>query len=160
MSKKEATKLKVPKRAPREGEGRPSKYRPEYCQRMLDYFSQAREIVKKVQSFGKYQDKEYLEFPTFQGFAAFEIGVTHQTLIAWCKDYPEFSEAYRACKDMQEQILVKGGLTKQYDSAFAKFILNSVSDTFKEKVVVEADAETKNIIKLAYALPPKNEGEE
>lgn len=135
--------------------GRPTKYKQEYCEKMVKYFMDALAIYKAV-GFGRGGEKEYLDFPTFQGFAAIEVEVCHDTLIEWTKQHSEFSEAYKRCKAIQEQILVKGGLTRAYDSNFSKFILNSVSDTYKEKVVIDADDETKNIIKLAYALPPKS----
>lgn len=157
MSK--TSKLKVPKRAPRPGEGRPSKYRPEYCQQMLDYFKSARDIFKKA-SFGSKGEKEYLEFPTFQGFAALELGVCTKTLQNWCDEDEQFLRTYETCREIQQQILVKGGLTRAYDSNFAKFILNSVSDTFKDKPVeLDATDEAKNLIRLGYALPGKAKNE-
>lgn len=139
--------------------GAPTKYKPEYCEEMLKYFKKARDIFKKSDkpSFGKQDSKEFLEFPTFQGFAVFEVDVCYQTLLDWRKAYPEFLDAYNKCKAIQEQILVKGGLSKAYDPTFSKFILNSVSDTFKEKVTIEADEETKGIVRLAYNLPMKKE---
>lgn len=148
MSK--TNKLKVPKRDPRPGEGRPTKYKPEYCQQMIDYFN--------VEIYKEGYKKELNLLPTFQGFAAKELGVTTNTLLNWAEENDEFLRAYNVCKELQEQLLVQGGISRAYDGNFTKFILNSVSKTFKEKVVLEADDETKNIIKLAYALPAKNEG--
>lgn len=132
--------------------GAPSKYRPEYCQRMIDYFSVG---VFKARGYGK--EKEYNYFPSFQAFSAKELKVTHQTLLNWCNDFPEFFEAYELCKQLQEQLLVEAGLTRAYDSGFAKFILNSVSNTFKEKIEHSLDQDSKNAIKLAYALPEKKD---
>lgn len=132
--------------------GAPTKYKPEYCKQMLDYFSVT--IFKSNSGF----KKEYNYFPSFQGFAARELKVTHKTLLNWCKEFPEFLQAYNVCKELQEQILLDGGLTGSYNPIFTKFVMNSVSDTFKEKVEITADEETKGIVRLAYSLPAKKEG--
>jgi hypothetical protein len=136
--------------------GRPTKYDPAYCQRMIDYFSV--DIFKESTGFKK--EKEFNRFPSFQGFSARELGVTTKTLLNWCEDYPDFLHAYNRCKELQEQMLVEAGLTKAYDSNFTKFILNSVSNTFKEKTTIDVTDEAKNFIKLAYNLPAKKEENE
>lgn len=56
--------------------GNEDKYRPEYCQQLVDF-------MKKGYSLGS--------------FGA-EIGKTTQTLLNWCEKYPEFKEAHRVGK--------------------------------------------------------------
>jgi hypothetical protein len=150
--KKETKKLKVPKRAPRPGEGGQSKYKPEYCQEMLEYFN--RGLYKESKGFNK---KELNDLPTFQYYSAVIRNITQQTILNWAEEHKEFREVYQKCKKIQENILVQGGISRAYDPGFVKFILNSVSDTFKEKVEHTVDDSTKNLIKLAYALPGKKD---
>jgi hypothetical protein len=149
---KQTKKLKVPKRAPRPGEGRPSKYDPSFCKEMLEYFN--RGIYKESKTFNK---KELNDLPTFQYYSAVIRDVTMQTLHNWASEHNEFLVAFNKCKKIQENILVQGGISRAYDPGFVKFILNSVSDTFKEKVEHTVDDSTKNLIKLAYALPGKKD---
>lgn len=129
--------------------GRPSKYYPGLGQEMIDYFS------KPLTDTDKLGKTVLNNFPTFQGFAARVLGVSHQTLLDWTRTYKDFFEAYKTCKALQETLLAEGGLSRAYDSRFAMFIMNSISDTFKEKTTTEVklDKDTQNIIKLAYSLP-------
>jgi preprotein translocase subunit Sec63 len=146
--KKETKKLKVPKRAPRPGEGAKSKYDPAYCEEMLNYFN--RGLYKETKTFNK---KELNDLPTFQYYSAVIRCITYQTLLNWAEEHKEFREVYQKCKKIQENILVQGGISRAYDPGFVKFILNSVSDTFKEKIEHTVDDQAKNLIKLAYNLP-------
>lgn len=149
---KETKKLKVPKRATRPNEGRPSKYDPAFCQEMIDYFN--RGLYKETKTFNK---KELNDLPTFQYYSAVIRSVTMQTLHNWAAEHKEFLEAFTLCKKIQENILLQGGISRAYDPGFARFILNSVSDTFREKVEHTVDDSAKNLIKLAYSLPDKKE---
>jgi preprotein translocase subunit Sec63 len=152
--KKETKKLKVPKRAPRPGEGGQSKYKPEYCEEMLEYFN--RGLYKETKTFNK---KELNDLPTFQYYSAVIRSITHQTLLNWAAEHKEFGEVFNKCKKIQENILVQGGISRAYDPGFVKFILNSVSDTFKEKIEHTVDDQAKNLIKLAYNLPKSNDAD-
>lgn len=107
-----------------------SKYKPEYAERIVQYFLPADETV--------IYDEEYYDdgtvkkrtprmvlpprFPTFELFAA-EIGVTFPTLLNWREQHSEFDEAYELAKQMQLGIAKRCGVTKQYDASFTKFIL-------------------------------------
>lgn len=149
---KKVEKLKVPKRAPRPGEGRPSKYDPSYCQRIIDFFDRP---LFKEKSFGS-KAPELNELPTLEYFAAKELGVTKQTLHNWAAEHPEFLAALNRAKELQTYMLVQGGVSRAYDPTFTKFLLNSVSDTYKDKPIqVEPTDEAKNLIRLGYALPEK-----
>lgn len=59
------------KRPPRQGEGRPTDYLPEYCEQVIDFMA------------GGF---------SFEAFAG-KIGVSKQTLYEWTKVHPEFSDA-------------------------------------------------------------------
>jgi hypothetical protein len=140
--------------------GRPSEYRPEYCEDILEYFNKALYKSQDSKSWGK-ESKELNDFPTFQYWTAVKIGITIQTMHNWAKAHPEFMEALERCKKIQENMLLNGALSRAYDSSFAKFIMNSISDTFKERPIeVDLGDKTKKMLTLAYALPNKPETEE
>lgn len=90
--------------------GQPTKYKPEYCQGIIDYFNSEITDAK-----GKYND-----FPIIAGYAA-KIGVNRDTLFEWAKVHPKFSDSLKAVKAKQEQILVKGAMTNNYNPTFAIF---------------------------------------
>jgi len=105
---------------------RPTKYEPSYCINMLDFFS------IDVFSIDKLGRKKLNRFPTFERFAI-TIGVTHRTLQNWNKEHDEFFRAYEMCKDLQKALIIEGGMTGDYNAAFAKFVAVNVTD-LKEKI--------------------------
>lgn len=81
--------------------GQPTKYRPIYCEWIVQYFEDAQTVVAIVDDpggKGGTQTKlETLRVPTIRGFAA-KIGVGKSTLYGWAKEHEEFSDALaRAC---------------------------------------------------------------
>ena len=115
------------------GRGRPSKYKEEYIQKMLDFFSISpyeEVVVKKVSKKGDlFEEKQYIgcDFPTFSKFAV-EIGVSRDTLSEWNNKHEEFSVAYKKCKELQRNILIVNGLKGYYNTAFACFTAKNVTD--------------------------------
>lgn len=101
---------------PKSKGGRPTKYEDWMADAVLDYFS-----------------TPVGDFPTLAGFAA-SISVSRETLHDWATAKgadgslrnPQFSDAYKKAKDMQEQNLVKGALTGVYNSTFAIFTAKNV----------------------------------
>lgn len=113
------------------GAGRPSKYRPEYCELLLKY------MVPTV----SYTDEGkpiYGPYPMLQGFAH-SIGVLHETLNEWAKRYPEFTVAMKKAKAMQEQELFTGALSNRYNCAVAIFGLKN-NHGWKDKQEHEVSA--------------------
>lgn len=106
------------------------KYKPEYCDMLLEYFSNVeREIIYEEFYFpdGSLKGKKPVQvlppkLPTIEGFAN-KIGVIHQTLLNWCEQHPQFSNAYARAKQIQKDIIMTNGAQKQYDSNFSKFLL-------------------------------------
>lgn len=106
------------------------KYKDEYCDMLLEYFSNVeREIIYEEFYFpdGSLKGKRPVQvlppkLPTIEGFAN-KIGVIHQTMLNWCKDYPQFNNAYARAKQIQKDIIMTNGAQKQYDSNFSKFLL-------------------------------------
>ncbi len=107
--------------------GRPTKYKEEYCDKLLSYFEVAfkSKVTKEVASNKgvlEIQEEEACELPMFADFAH-EVGVHVDTLHEWCKVHPEFSEAYKKAKSLQENIIVKNGMKGRYNTTFALFAL-------------------------------------
>lgn len=111
--------------------GQPTKYKPEYCQQLIDYFSiEPLEIIREQEitdtEGGKHISRRLPQrFPWFEGFAR-KIGVHRNTLKNWCDEYPEFAEAYETAKDLQREFLVDIGLSGATSASFAIFTMKNV----------------------------------
>ena len=111
--------------------GQPTKYKPEYCQQLIDYFSiEPLEIIREQEitgtEGGKYVSRRLPQrFPWFEGFAR-KIGVHRNTLKNWCAEHPEFAEAYETAKDLQREFLVDIGLSGATSASFAIFTMKNV----------------------------------
>jgi hypothetical protein len=107
--------------------GRPTKYKPEYCQAIIDYFSREHTRVVEVTHTNTKgdtwtsNDEKANPLPTIDGFCA-KIGVSDEILVAWTKRWPAFLTAYTRAKQMQKDMLLSNALTKGYDSGFAQFV--------------------------------------
>jgi hypothetical protein len=127
--------------------GRPTKYRPEFCKQMHDYFNVEvrKEIDVEIKS-GLFEKRYVINtFPTITRFAS-NIGVTRETIYDWAakKDgeghliYPDFSYALTCARDMQETLLIEGGLSGAYESRFLMFLAPNIS-RLKNKFEAEVD---------------------
>ena len=115
--------------------GRPTKYKQEYNQMMLDYFNQEpyKDEVHENSKGDLKMVRVVVMLPTLVGFAC-KIGVTRETLHHWAhtKDendshiHPEFSDTYNRAKAYQEYILVANGLTGGYVPNFAIFTAKNI----------------------------------
>lgn len=98
--------------------GRPTKYKPEYCQQIVDYFSNGLNANIDGQKIVK-------DFPQFALFAH-SIGVNGDTLVEWSKVYPEFSAAYKKSKELQEAFLLSSGLNGLYQQPAFIFAMKNI----------------------------------
>ena len=111
--------------------GQPTKYKPEYCQQLIDYFSiEPLGDIREQETIGaegsKYVSRRLPQrFPWFEGFAR-KIGVHRNTLKNWCNEHPEFAEAYETAKDLQREFLVDIGLSGATSASFAIFTMKNV----------------------------------
>ena len=111
--------------------GQPTKYKPEYCQQLIDYFSiEPLEIIREQEIIGaeggKYVSRRLPQrFPWFEGFAR-KIGVHRNTLKNWCAEHPEFAEAYDTAKDLQREFIVDVALSGAAPPSFAIFTMKNV----------------------------------
>ena len=97
---------------------RPTLYRDEFVQQMLDYFNIDRASEIQTGEDGKVTLSN--KFPTLSGFA-WKIGVTRETLHDWATSgkHEDFSYTYQKCKAAQEHILTTGALHGLYNASFA-----------------------------------------
>lgn len=121
-----------PSKQPEQPEpGQPTKYKPEYCQQLIDYFSiEPLEIIREQEitdtEGGKYISRRLPQrFPWFEGFAR-KIGVHRNTLKNWCNEHPEFAEAYDTAKDLQREFIVDVALSGAAPPSFAIFTMKNV----------------------------------
>lgn len=112
--------------------GRPTKYKTEYCQEIIDFFNREPfdvAVADGVALTDKYGKPVLMpcKLPTFEMFAL-SIGVHRETLINWCDANPEFFDAYKKAKDYQKEILIQNGLVGGYEKTFAIFTAKNVTD--------------------------------
>lgn len=124
--------------------GRPTLYRSEYCELMIEYFEAAREaptrelapVITTIEGDKPSQKTEVrricAELPTFEGFAV-SIKIASVTFDGWKKEHEEFASAYARAKDIQQQILIDRGLTRQYDPTAFIFVAKNIT-SYRDKV--------------------------
>lgn len=112
-----------------------SLYKPEYVDLMYEYFS----------------DPDVI-FPTVEGFGA-KYKIHIKTLWNWIYDtekYPQLSNIYEHCKQIQKDKLIVGGLTSAFNSQIVKFVAinnHGMKDKIEQEVKADATFEVKiNVI--------------
>ncbi|MGD9382243.1 MAG: terminase small subunit [Candidatus Thorarchaeota archaeon] len=107
--------------------GRPSKYKPEYCEQLVEFFDrQPYEFVLSDESDETSKKiKQICDLPTLAAFAK-TVGVHRDTIHQWSKDHSDFSDAIKKAKELQEDILITNGLHGNYNTAFAIFTAKNV----------------------------------
>jgi len=107
--------------------GRPTKYKPEYCDMIIEHFQKEPVITLYKEEYnrdGSLKCKTPIitaaQFPTFQSFAA-NIGVNIDTLHEWKKIHEDFSESYARAQELQEHIWLVNSMSNLYNSQFAQF---------------------------------------
>lgn len=111
--------------------GQPTKYKPEYCQQLIDFFSidptkiTADETVSSADGDKLIARRMPQRMPWLEGFAR-KIGVHRNTLRDWCELHPEFAEAYETAKDLQREFIVDVALSGAAPASFAIFTMKNV----------------------------------
>lgn len=107
--------------------GRPSKYKPEYIQQLIDFANRdyTREETREV--LGKDGVTLLSEttgnwLPTLERFSR-EIGVDPDTILAWSKKHPDFHGAIKHLKAVQKDMLTNNGLQANYNPTMSIFLL-------------------------------------
>ena len=124
--------------------GRPTDYKPEYCEAIIKWFEIEPNYQKELPHYqgGELSWMDYKVFanklPTFHSFAK-SIGVTHQTLLNWGESNVEFFEAYTQAKELQKYFLIENGLNGCYNAAFAIFVSKNITDMRDRQEITGAD---------------------
>ena len=147
MAKKPVYKLKP---NGKKATGRPSKYKPEFADQMIEYFESAKPydiIYKEITTKNGTVIKEPIrvpnDFPQLIDFSI-SINIHISTLEAWSKDSnkPEFSLAYTRVKAVQKRFLINNGLSGLYNPLFTKFTAINVTDMSDRQEIRVDDATT------------------
>lgn len=104
--------------------GRPSDYKEEYCDQMIEYFKSADPYEISVSEDGRVTTIPG-KFPSFSRFAL-SIGTYRHRLNEWAKKHPEFREAKMVCRDYQEAFLSEAGMVGAVDRTFAIFAAKNI----------------------------------
>ena len=111
--------------------GRPTKYKPEYCQAIKDFFNiEPTQIID-----GK---TVAIDLPFIQSFSR-TIGVSKSTLYKWAEEHEEFSDALKFCKENQERILAANALSGRYNATFAIFTAKNILEWRDRQEITGAD---------------------
>lgn len=136
-----ATKKKKPKAKPAKV-GRPTKYREEYCQAIIDYFN-----IPAINELGNANTPPY-----FMNFCV-SIGINTDTMYEWISKHVEFSEAYKIAQTYQRQLMIDNSLTGGYNASFAWRAMQNVHGwRDQQNLQVGLDEATLNTI--LNTLPP------
>ncbi len=128
--------------------GRPSDYDPKYVEQMIRYFGKyLLTLDSEFDENGKAWKKSDKLFPSLAGFAI-KLNVCRSTLHEWSVaknedgslKYPEFSYAYEAAKDFQENFLLTGGLNGDVHHSFAQFVMTNILN-YRNKPKDEIDTQ-------------------
>ncbi len=112
--------------------GRPTKYKPEYCQQIVDFFDvEPFEIEETTTTLPNgsqvtHKKKVAIEYPMLIDFVM-KIGVSYDAIQDWNKKYPDFNRALKSAKKFQEKIIVQNAFKNRYDKTFSIFALKNIS---------------------------------
>lgn len=113
--------------------GRPSNYSETIIPKMYEFFNRPLYRTVNREQKTKFGSK-IIEvevpnsMPTFEAFAIDVLGHSTEVFRDWKVKFPDFLQAYKACKETQKKFLVEHGLMGNYNSNFAKFIALNVTD--------------------------------
>lgn len=113
---------------------RPTKYKKAFCKEMYNFFNI--EHTKTIKKGGVTEiEKEVAnQLPTFERFAV-KIGVCRDTLDQWKKDYSEFSDTYKKCKDLQKDMLNDLAMRGFYNPTYTIFVAKNITDMTDKQII-------------------------
>ena len=117
--------------------GRPSDYKPEYCELLVSYFLESE------------------EYPTLEGFCI-PYKFSSARLHAWAKDFPEFRESKEKAIEIQKHRTMKGAMDGTLNTTYAIFI-NKNCHGMKDKV--EQEISGLDAINIQIVKPKQKRGD-
>lgn len=144
--------------------GRPSKYKPEYCDEIIEFFNQPPYEDFEIPHYDKHGAVKWNDIkrmprklPTLVEFANhIKVGVS--TVYDWIDNkhssyQKKFSDTFIRAKKIQENFLIQNGLQGLYNPLFAKFVAINLTD-MRDKTEVEHSGEvTESIVELSKMSP-------
>ena len=143
MAKKK-TKKKVPAKM-----GRPTKYKPAFCQKIDKYIEECLSEPEEGQA------KER-KLPTRVGFAL-SINVSLDTIDAWGKKYPDFSGALKKISNNQREQLINRSFNGTGNANIGKMLL-SANHGLREKTEIDIGL-NKSTVTLLGIIDGSNKGQ-
>ena len=138
MAKLKKKKTKVVKK--REKAGQPTKYKPGYCDEIVEFFNIEPYEDLEIDHFDedgnvKWTDKKRVatKLPTLVGFSR-KIGVCYSTIKNWMDvKHPSHQPIFlatvtRVAKDMQKDHLIQSGLQGLYNPQAFKFVAINITN--------------------------------
>ena len=134
------------KPADKKPHGRPTLFKEEYTDQLLEYFSAATPYEERT-VLDKNGDEKIItvpgKFPTLARFATM-VGVTRDTLYEWSTGtndngelkHASFSYAYKRAKDYQEALLCEGTIANVFNAPFSIFTAKNILG-WKDKTEVD-----------------------
>lgn len=116
--------------------GRPTSYRPEYCESLIRYFDRKSWCVA-TDAKGTQKVMPHEDIPILDRWCL-AIGVPRRTIYDWIKAYPEFADAHETAMGLQKAFLIESGIVHG-SGGFASFMLKCVHGMQEPK----ADADEK-----------------
>jgi hypothetical protein len=138
-----------PEKKSRFSKGRPSEYDPDYCDQMFEFFDIPPFVMKETISFNKFGNKcvTYVETPNpipfFINFAK-KIGVHRDTIQEWTHVHPEFAEAHKECKELQQNFLTENAMRGNHNATAYRFAAINYT-AMRDKVEIESKNTNNNI---------------
>lgn len=139
--------------------GRPTKYTPEIVKKAYEYIDACEDTYYNYQKgFGStdtFERKVVVRLPTRDGLALF-LGLHRDTLKEWDKEHKAFSAALEFLDQKQKEMLIRGGMSGDYNPTIAKLVLSAnhgmkerVDNTSDDKPLPPAQVTINNISNLS-----------
>jgi len=151
-------KKKSTKKPLKHAGGRPTKYRPELCADIIEFFNRPL-YIKKVERKcvdGEWTEVEH-EVPNRTPFLIHWImkhDLCMQTPHNWCAEHPEFLVAYNKAKALQENFIVEHGIKGDHNGFMTFQTLKNVSG-WRDKTEVENSGSLKIVTMPAIEVNGK-----
>ncbi len=128
------------------GKGQPTKYKPEFCQAIIEFFNEEPYEDIEIEHFDKSRSVSWVDkkrmprkFPTLVEFGK-SIGICYATVFNWIDKkhasfQKDFLDAFTRAKEGQKNFLIQNGLQGLYNPLFAKFVALNVTDMKDEAVI-------------------------
>lgn len=145
--------------------GRPTKYKPEYCEQIIEFFSRNPVEIEEIPHYKNGEvawiDKKRLPalLPTLVDFCE-EIGIVNtQTLHDWCEKHKEFKDAFMRAKEKQKNFLIQNGLAGLYNPTAFTFTAANITD-MRSQQHIDHTTKSKEITSHKHEVVFKDYSEE